>query len=66
MTKMTHILNDPLLDKTEKTKLTTDHVLSGQTYGAFVIANFEELFEDNFSCIRQGMFDCIADCDFYS
>lgn len=43
------ILNDPLLDKTEKTKLTTaDHVLSGQTYGAFVIANFEELFEDNF------------------
>ena len=44
------ILNDPLLDKTEKTKLTTaDHVLSGQTYGAFVIANFEELFEDNFS-----------------
>ena len=36
------ILNDPLLDKTEKTKLTTaDHVLSGQTYGAFVIANFE-------------------------
>lgn len=44
------ILNDPLLDKTEKSKLTTaDHVLSGQTYGAFVIANFEELFENNFS-----------------
>ena len=44
------ILNDPLLDKEEKKKLTTaDHVLSGQTWGTFVIAKFEELFEDNFS-----------------
>ena len=44
------ILNDPLLDKKEKTKLTTaDHVLSGQTWGTFVIARYEELFEDNFS-----------------
>jgi len=44
------ILNDPLLDKEEKKKRTTaDHVLSGQTWGTFVIAKFEELFEDNFS-----------------
>ena len=44
------IINDPYLDKEEKTKLTTaEHVLSGQTYGTFVIANYGELFENNFS-----------------
>lgn len=43
------ILNDPLLDKEKKKELTTaDHVLSGQTWGTFVIAKYEELFEDNF------------------
>ena len=43
------ILNDPLLDKEEKKKLTTaDHILSGQTWGTFAIAKYEELFEDNF------------------
>ena len=44
------ILNDSLLDTVSKKALVTaDHVLSGQTWGTFVIANYEELFEDNFS-----------------
>tara|TARA_R110000796_G_scaffold239883_1_gene360708 strand:+ start:1064 stop:1714 length:651 start_codon:yes stop_codon:yes gene_type:complete len=43
------ILNDPLLDKQEKAKLTTaDHVLSGQTWGTFVVARYTEVFEDDF------------------
>jgi hypothetical protein len=43
------ILNDPLLDKEEKKKLTTaEHILSGQTWGTFVVAKYEDLFEDNF------------------
>ena len=45
ITKAAHdILEDPLLDAREKTKLTTaDHVMSGQAYGCFCIANYEEL-----------------------
>lgn len=44
------ILNNPLIDTRKKKKLTTaDHVLSGQTWGTFVIAKYEELFENNFS-----------------
>lgn len=44
------ILYDPLLDSVSKKALVNaDHVLSGQTWGTFVIANFEELFVDNFS-----------------
>jgi hypothetical protein len=59
ITKAAHdILEDPLLDAREKTKLTTaDHVMSGQAYGCFCIANYEELFEYNF---RAWVKECIT------
>ena len=50
------IIYDSLLDKKEKAKLTTaDHVLSGQTYGTYVIANYVELFQDN-------LFNYVKEC----
>ena len=43
------IKDDPLLDaKTKKTLLTADHVFSGQAYGCYVIAKYEEMFKDDF------------------
>ena len=43
------IKNDPLLDAKTKAKLLTeDHVMSGQAWGCFVIAKYEELFKDDF------------------